>query len=390
MDDVILVAVVDDGGGAAAAAAAAAAPSAASSAAIAAAAAAASLAAHFHLVREVCRRFGYFRRKVITVVDCAGSWGAWGTCSKSCETGTQSRTYAITTAASNGGTSCAFSHGTVGSQNCNTAGCPVDCVGDWGVWGTCDVSCGGGSLSRTYEVATAVLNGGVSCAFADAETETLACSTADCPVDCVGDWDSWGACALSCAGGTQSRTYQVTTAASAGGVDCDFADAGTETKVCNTDACPVDCVGDWGSWGACDVTCGTGSVSRTYVVATAAAEGGVDCTSADADTETLACTPGDACPVDCVGRWALWDDCSVSCAGGTQARTFRVTTAAAEGGVECELGHGNTTSRACNTNVCGPTCYPDIVERFTCQHKRVPFPCTPGAYKKNHLVCYFP
>ena len=344
----------------------------------------------FLLFRESCRKFGYFRRKVSTVVNCAGAWGAWGSCSQTCGTGNQARTYAIATAAVNGGTSCSISHGTVAIQNCMTAGCPANCVGAWGSWGACDLSCGSGSLSRAYEVTTAAINGGVACASADADIETQVCNTPACPVDCVGDWGLWGACDLSCATGTQSRTYAVLTAATHGGVACDFADVETETKACNTAPCPVDCAGSWGLWGACDVTCGSGSVSRAYEVVTAVAEGGALCDFADADTESQACTAGGACPVNCVGSWALWGACSVSCAGGTHSRTYRVTTAAAEGGVECALAGGDTASRDCNTNVCGPICYPEITERLTCQHQKLPFPCTPGGYKKDKMVCYFP
>jgi len=56
-------------------------------------------------------------------VNCAVSgWSAWGSCSKSCGGGSQSRTRSITTPASNGGAACpALSE----QQSCNNQACPT-------------------------------------------------------------------------------------------------------------------------------------------------------------------------------------------------------------------------------------------------------------------------
>ncbi len=71
------------------------------------------------------------------------------------------------------------------------------------------------------------------------------------PVD--GEWSLWGACSLSCGGGTQTRTC---TAPSCGGADC----VGDSSQSCNTQACPTySWVGEWdttelGSPGSCLVS----------------------------------------------------------------------------------------------------------------------------------------
>ena len=53
-----------------------------------------------------------------------------------------------------------------------------------------------------------------------------------------------------------------------------------ESKVgcdCSGCSCAVDCVGEWSAWAECDVTCGTGRTSRSFMVLVDAAFGGEEC-----------------------------------------------------------------------------------------------------------------
>merc|ERR1711970_1645795 len=167
----------------------------------------------------------------------------------------------ISTASANGGVSCAVSGGATRSQSCNTAACPVDCVGAWGSWGLCSATCGGGTQSQSYTISTASANGGTSCAVSGGATRSQSCSIAACPVDCVGAWGSWGLCSATCGGGTQSSTYTISTASANGGVSCAVSGGATRSQSCNTAACAAvtDCVGAWGPWGTCSATCGGGT-----------------------------------------------------------------------------------------------------------------------------------
>jgi len=102
------------------------------------------------------------------------------------------------------------------------------------------------------------------------------------PVNCVGDWGNWGGCSKTCGGGKQSRTYTVTTSAKHGGAACPRTNGAVEQQDCNTHSCPVNCSGYWGGWsgwGACDRPCAGGirKSTKTYKVTTSAAHGGEGC-----------------------------------------------------------------------------------------------------------------
>jgi len=53
------------------------------------------------------------------------------------------------------------------------------------------------------------------------------------PVNCVGSWGEFGACSKTCGGGTETKTYTVTTDAQYGGDECGDANGGTESQACN-------------------------------------------------------------------------------------------------------------------------------------------------------------
>lgn len=77
-------------------------------------------------------------KKCEPIVDCVLTWpDEWEVCDKDCGTGTQKKTAAVTTPASNGGTPCG---NTLKEQTCKIKDCPVDCAGSYGPWSKCDCS----------------------------------------------------------------------------------------------------------------------------------------------------------------------------------------------------------------------------------------------------------
>jgi hypothetical protein len=98
------------------------------------------------------------------------------------------------------------------------------------------VSCGGGTQSRTCTNPSPA-NGGLVCAGSASQS----CNTNPCPVNCVGSWSDTNTCSLACGGGVKQQVYIITTPAANGGVSCPTANGATRWggTSCNTGGCPV-------------------------------------------------------------------------------------------------------------------------------------------------------
>jgi len=278
--------------------------------------------------------------------DCeVSSWDDWSQCSRSCGHGYQERKRTITRSpAPHGGKPCPLLHQ---MQPCNANACPVDCVvGTWSDWGQCTKTCGSGSHKRYRSIKQNHSNGGKKCG--DLEEEQ-ACGTIECPIDCVnGLWGTWSTCTKKCGGGTYTRTRDPVRAPAHGGMACA---AATDTVACNTQPCEIDCVAtSFGDFSTCSRSCGTGYKKRRRKLVTAANHGGKACPSMEHVQE---CNTAN-CPTDCVvSPHAPWDQCSHSCGGGKQTRHLSVDINVAYGGKACpEL----KQERVCGTSSCPKDC----------------------------------
>ena len=119
--------------------------------------------------------------------------------------------------------------------------------------------------TRPFEVSSPAEHGG-TCAL-EGTTESEDCNTDVCPSDCEGAFSDWSACTVECGGGNQTRAFNVTApAVGTGGCPHEGAE---EEQACNLHDCPIDCVGGWSAFTECSHTCGIyGTQSRTYVVTT--------------------------------------------------------------------------------------------------------------------------
>jgi hypothetical protein len=322
-------------------------------------------------------------------IDCTyGSWSGYSPCSRSCGGGSMSRTRVAVTQAYNGG-SCT----TTESVACNTHACPVDCVeGGWSAWGSCSVSCGGGSQARTRGVSVSPANGGRACG---ALSGAQSCNTNACPgwyvaasgVSCTTLCSSnvhacnVGAMALitspSAFNAARARiasppfsscsAFTASTSASSpafvtSSTSCLFAQSAATTTCaattsdrriccCSTtgSACPLDCAVDsWTPYSDCTVSCGGGTQTRTRAILSPAANGGTACPVV---SQTQPCQTT-ACPVDClVNAWTAYGPCSKTCGTGSQTRTRTIARAAQNGGVICPP---LSEFQDCNPDACPP------------------------------------
>ena len=112
----------------------------------------------------------------------------------------------------------------------------VACAGSYGSYGGCSGTCGAGNTkTRTLMKTTQASSIAGSCSQPD--TQSAVCGSAPCPINCVGAFGAWGTCSKNCGGGTKSRTYSITTQAAHGGSACPHHNGKSETTACNSASC---------------------------------------------------------------------------------------------------------------------------------------------------------
>uniref|UniRef100_A0A3Q1B6M5 Hemicentin-1 n=1 Tax=Amphiprion ocellaris TaxID=80972 RepID=A0A3Q1B6M5_AMPOC len=277
-------------------------------------------------------------------------WSLWEECSRTCGQGNRTRVRTCSNPpAQHGGRPCEGK--AVEVIMCSVRPCPV--AGNWGSWlpwSPCSETCGKGMQSRIR-----LCNNpppafdGPQCEGTD--TQTQVCKERPCPVDGKwSSWVSWGACSVSCGGGTRQRTRLCASPTPQhGGRQCEGNDV--HIDFCNSDPCPIN--GNWGpwsSWGSCSKTCNGGQMRRYRTCDNPRpANGGRAC--AGADTQIQRCSTVN-CPVD--GNWASWQpwgECSASCGSGERTRVRLCNSPSpSNGGRPCP-GDSTQLSR-CNTQAC--------------------------------------
>ena len=180
-------------------------------------------------------------------VDCkVGAWSSWSSCPVTCGGAEVFRTRSVIQTASNGGAECPAKRE---AQPCAPKCCPLDCVlKTWAKWGSCSKSCGTGIQTRLRGVHREPKCNGAKCA---AKSESRECNRQCCPVDGVlNAWTEWSKCSEKCGTGHQYRVRTVRVAANCGGKPPPSDTY--RSRVCNRAKCPCTAtVGAWNSWTAC-------------------------------------------------------------------------------------------------------------------------------------------
>ncbi|XP_074659490.1 coadhesin-like [Tubulanus polymorphus] len=223
------------------------------------------------------------RRHLFNAENVWGEWGHYGRCD-ACGDGTKTRTRNCTDEADNAVPVSGCPGENFESVACNYGAC-VNCDGsatddhcpidgnwsDWGNYGSCSVTCGEGTKTRTRTCTNpAPSNGGAVCVGDN--SESTSCNDGPCPVDGNwSNWESWGDCDIKlfdCGERTRSRTC-TNPAPANGGADC-VGDSKGE-KACRWTQYgrwpwmrrlnAEDVWSEWGSYGSCDA-CGDGTKTR--------------------------------------------------------------------------------------------------------------------------------
>jgi len=209
------------------------------------------------------------------------NWGSWSQCSLSCDRGESFR-FRKQYGPFYGGGSCVGST-TQTKNNCNAHYCPAPCSWKpWGSWKPCTKTCGSGNMRR-FRTSVGPLHGGSECQ-GSTSGETF-CNVHMCPVDGVwGSWMMWSACTTSCDGGISTRNRMKQRREQFGGSPA--IGESTESKHCNEQACPVDCMWrEWEPWPVCSESCHGGKRKRKRTRKDSES-GGKDCAGKDFETQT--------------------------------------------------------------------------------------------------------
>ena len=111
---------------------------------------------------------------------------------------------------------------------------------------------------------------------------------------------------------------------------------------------PIDCVGSWSPWTDCTATCNQddGVRERLFTVQRKAEHGGAPCSAGDKEKEMDACKASK-------GHYRNTGGCSKSCGSGEQRQDFVLTTRGHDGGSSCPPA---TKYLKCNTHPCPVNC----------------------------------
>eukprot|EP00795_Rhopilema_esculentum_P015293 gene15293-6507_t len=307
-----------------------------------------------------------------------GQWQPWTKCDKECGQGWRVRERNCDNPEPKGeGKDCSDLGPLSEREKCQVKECPVD--GGYGPWepiGTCSKSCGRGEklIIRRCENPKPA-HGGKDCSKLGETNQTVACNLKPCPVDGgYGPWSSYGSCSVSCGTGTKTRTRSCNSPLPAyNGTDCSKLGPARQSAECSSKPCGITTP----SWSRGDGTGGPeeniGKVSNKeecIAKCLKKSRNGKPANGATVDAATeksCYCEYGQTGrnsasswkntfirPIDGgYGSWSKFGSCSKTCGGGTKSRSRPCNNPAPlMGGESCSRLGSATESASCNTFAC--------------------------------------
>ncbi|XP_066925332.1 SCO-spondin-like [Clytia hemisphaerica] len=190
-------------------------------------------------------------------------------------------------------------------------------------------------------------------------------------------WSNFGTCTKTCGDGQQEQRRTCTNPVPTnGGLSCQnnpaIIDKATSKLIpCNLRTCPQN--GGYCSWtnGACNPTCGAGTLTQTRTCACPApAFGGSDCSLLGPTTNIISCTNG-PCPIN--GGFTAWQNiggCTKTCGDDGLQRQERTCTnpVAQFGGLTCQENPLIVNKAIVQFIACGRGRCPDVCTNSNTQH----------------------
>lgn len=243
--------------------------------------------------------------------DCAwNNWNTWTTCTKTCESGTRTRTRVHSSIRRGNGKPCEGSSNA--TEVCNTENCPYVCIDRNGI------------RYKAGETMPPQLDKCHVC-YCDPLTKRAKCnpkekSDPSLPPVRWQNWSPWTACTKECGGGVRERCRACDDpCVNLNRVDQCRIINGTDKmdqEACNSQPCKIDCKVDleWKN-GACNAKCDNvssaaiGTMIQTRTIITRAQNGGQACAPTK---RSIPCET--SCKVDCsVGEWSPYGECGITC-----------------------------------------------------------------------------
>lgn len=299
------------------------------------------------------------------------TWTEWSTCTRSCNTGTRSRSRKCVI----GDKSALGCHGLDRkSEPCNTQYCGpesgenVASWGEWSSWSSCPVTCGGGTQTKEQKCikdGQSPIRGCPEDSLGTGvRTERGNCNTHSCFTSAYkpggpAQWEQWGqwnSCSKTCGYGSRKRGRQCSKDGKkpTKGCENDYMNNGEyeEWQVCNTHVCsdfgqpfstekPKETTTrttsfwtQWGEWTRCTKTCESGRQTRERQCKSESSKLAHNCagdyTGKGIQSETQTCN-SESCSsfqqnnekpagVASWTPWTPWSKCSVTCGEGYWSR----------------------------------------------------------------------